>query len=236
MPVERYFVESVLSKDDEIILEGLEFHHLTNVMRSKVGESVEVVNGNGTLATSSILRIEKKKAVLGISELVSDPKPNHQIILLQGIPRLNRLDTIVEKGTELGMTELWLFPGERSERKELSESQVSRLKSVSVAAIKQCGRLYLPQIEMKPALAKWQTPTLPIFFGDLSPKAPLLTDVIFKISEPKIIFCTGPESGFSENEEKLLIDLGATGVKLHSNILRTDTASLTALVLITHHL
>jgi 16S rRNA (uracil1498-N3)-methyltransferase len=236
MPSERYYVECELLKDNEIELEGLEFHHLTNVMRSKVGESVEIINGNGFLATGSILRIEKKKAVLGITTLFKAPKPSHEVILAQAIPRLNRLDFIIEKGTELGMTELWLYPGERSERKELSESQMSRVKSITVAAIKQCGRLYLPEIILKPSLSKWPAPPQTIYYGDVSPAAPLLSDVSAQNSEPHIIFCTGPESGFSENEEKILTSLGAIGVKLHSNILRTDTASLTALTLLTHHL
>jgi len=236
MPAERYYIESELTKSDEVILEGLEFHHLTNVMRSKAGEKVEIVNGSGCLATATILHVEKKKAVLEIDELFNAPKPAHQVILAQAIPRLNRLDFIVEKGTELGMTELWLFPGDRSERKELSTSQIERLKSITVAALKQCGRLYLPQIMMKPALAKWPSAPISLYFGDLSPTAPLFSDLMGQKHDRNIIFCTGPESGFSENEAKKLIELGASGVKLHSHILRTDTASLAALTLITHQL
>ncbi len=234
MPAERYYIETDLLSDDIISIEGVEFHHLTNVMRSKVGESLEIINGKGTLAFAVIKQLEKKKAIVVINKTIHVPKQEHQIILLQALPRLNRLDFIVEKGTELGMTELWLFPGERSERKELSKSQLERVQSLTIAASKQCGRLHLPKIIIQPALSKWTAFDYPLYFGDLNEKAPLLIDEMAKNSEQHIAFCTGPEAGFGINEIQLLEKLGAKGVKLHSNILRTDTASIMALSLISH--
>lgn len=235
MPAERYFIATDLKKDAQIDLEGLEFHHFSNVMRGKVGDEIEIVNGKGALAEATVQNIAKKKAILEITKVTcSDQIPN-QVILAQALPRLNRLDAIVEKGTELGINGLWLFPGERSERKDLSESQLERAESITIAAMKQSGRVFLPTITIQPALTKWQKPSLPIYFGDLSPAAPLFLDIL-KPDQRQIIFCVGPESGFSGKEVESLKALGAIGVKLHQNILRTDTASIAALALITHRL
>lgn len=237
MPAERYFIDTELLPDQEVTLEDAEFHHFANVMRGKVGHQVELVNGLGSLAEATAIRVEKKKAIVSIETVSFAPEEAHDLILAQAYPRFHRLDFIVEKGTELGMKELWLFPGERSERKELSESQLERLNGVTIAALKQCGRLHLPKIIVKPPLVRWTEPDGNLYFGDVNPTAPLLYNQLTDSpaeAKKKIVFCTGPESGFSDNEENALKAVGAIGVKLHGNILRTDTASITALAIISH--
>ena len=131
------------------------------------------------------------------------------------------------------MTQLWLFPGEHSERKELTEHQLERAKAITVAAMKQCGRLWLPAIELKPKLAAWCGLDFTGLYGDVSPQAPGIRQVWERVAPSKgIVFWIGPESGFSAREEEKLKQLGAHGVKLHPNILRTDTAALVALSLV----
>ena len=128
------------------------------------------------------------------------------------------------------MTQIWLFPGEQSERKQLSENQLERVKGILIAAMKQCGALWLPQLVEKPRLRDWPAFPYPAFFGDISPAAPYLSES-WKRDKPKdgVLFLVGPESGFSTKEEDCLLRLEAQGVKLHSHILRTDTAALAAL-------
>jgi 16S rRNA (uracil1498-N3)-methyltransferase len=177
MPAERYFHPGELINSSIIDLENTELHHLVHVMRAKEGDALEIVNGQGVLAQAILERLEKKKAKARIEKVDVEPKSKFEIILAQGIPRINRLDFILEKGTELGMTQLWLFPGDYSERKSLSEHQLERMSSVTIAAMKQCGRLYLPQIHLKPCLEKWGAQEFTVLFGDVSPNAPKLTDV-----------------------------------------------------------
>lgn len=235
MPAERYYFDGSLSSELQPLLEGTEFHHLCNVMRSCEGEIIELVNGKGFLATAKIKRIEKKKAILTVESIFQQPTPNFELILAQAIPRLNRLDFILEKATELGVTGIWLFPGELSERKSLAESQLERLKLVCIAAMKQCGRLFLPEIKLMPRIESWPLAPLPLFFGDLNEKAVLLQNQLQQHpAEKGLIICIGPESGFKESEIAKLKQIGGVGVKLHHNILRTDTASIAALAIITH--
>lgn len=237
MPIDRFFYDSPLTPQQEVHLEGKEFHHLVHVTRAKPDEVVELVNGKGQLAYASLKKTEKRHATLDIEKVLEEPKPSFFIILAQAIPRISRLDFIIEKGTELGLTELWLFPGHHSERKNLSENQLDRLRAITIAAMKQCGSLYLPKITLKPSLSKWESIQFPSFFGDLSPDAPPLFQT-WQQHPPKdgILFFIGPEGGFSDEEEEILRNFDAKGVKLHHNILRTDTASLAALTLISQML
>lgn len=236
MPAERYYLSQVFPIGETVLLTDNEFHHLTNVMRGKAGDEIELVNGAGDLATGTISSIEKKKAFITITSCVHEAKPKTTIILAQAIPRINRLDFIVEKCTELGMMELWLFPGDKSERKEFSENQLERSKAIAIGAMKQSGRLYLPEIIVKPRLAKWEKPGCFLLYGDVDAKAPPFKD-FWKTSPPAIgAFFIGPESGFSEAEEEILRTWQAAGVHLNDHILRTDTAAIAALTLFSHWL
>jgi 16S rRNA (uracil1498-N3)-methyltransferase len=233
LPAERYFINSDFNVNAHLSLEGQELHHLIHVMRTHEGDRIEVINGCGFLAAADVIQIGKKHASLEVHSIIETSSPENTLVLAQAIPRINRLDFIVEKGTELGMSELWLFPGILSERKSLTEHQLERLKNLTIAAMKQCGRLWLPAIKILPPIHDWHHFLYPAFFGDVSKEAPLLTSKLNDEATKKgVIFLTGPESGFEKREEENLKLLGAQGVKLHKNILRTDTASITALSLI----
>lgn len=231
MPAERYYSSNSLVLGSTFDLIDVEFHHLVHVMRAKAGDSIEIIDGSGTLAVGEILAIEKKKAIISIKTSEASVKSPISIILAQALPRLNRLDFILEKGTELGATELWLFPGDRSERKELSDHQLERYQSVTIAASKQSGRLFVPKIALKPALKHWEKPTSTLFFGDVSPQAMPFRHLFNQATPTEMIFFIGPESGFSDAEETILKGWQAEGIHLHPNILRTDTAGIAALSL-----
>jgi 16S rRNA (uracil1498-N3)-methyltransferase len=238
MPAERYFLEEPLQVNDKKILKETEFHHLARVMRARQGDQIEIVNGQGALAYGTVSEIYKDNAVLHIESIETEPAPKVEVILAQAMPRPNRLDFILEKGTELGVSQFWLFPGDLSVKKDLlTPNQFDRMRALTVAAMKQCGRLFLPSIEFKPSLEKWNFEEGAFFFGDVDAQAPLFSKV-WRTHPPSspLIFLTGPESGFSGKENALLKLKKATGVKLHGNILRTDTASLVALSLIEHWL
>jgi 16S rRNA (uracil1498-N3)-methyltransferase len=223
MPTERFYADSPFS--ESVTLTGEEFHHLARVMRGKVGDSIELVNGKGVLAKGVIGTLLPDAAVINIVSSSPDSKKRPQIILAQAIPRQNHLEWIIEKGTELGVTSFWLFPGERSEKKEYNEK---RLKHLTLSALKQCGRLFLPTIEKKPSLPSWKPLNGSLYFGDFEGGK-----FLPKPAAEPIIFFIGPEKGFSISEIGILQNnLKAQGVRLHENTLRTETAAVVALGLI----
>lgn len=226
MPAERYFISDNFLPDTEITLEGQEFHHLAHVMRTRAGEIIELVNGKGQLATAIIVALEKKRAIIQLQNVHSVPPPTSSLVLVQAIPRFPRLEFILEKGTELGMTEIWLFPGLRSEKDSFSHNQSERMHTILVAAMKQCGRLDLPKLSIYPLLKKWDAFPSHSYYGDVTPEAPKL---IHEKKSGNLYFFNGPESGFDPLEIEILKKHNVLGVSLHKNILRTDTAAIAAL-------
>ena len=206
-------------------------HHLVTVMRGRLGEQVTLVNGRGGLAVAEIKQIDRRKEVLlQVVSVQEEVQPPYSLRLFQAIAKPKRLDIVVEKCTELGVTEILLFPGLRSERSELGDGVLDRLKKISIAAMKQCGRLFLPNIAVKTGIADWKPFFTSAYFGAFSePRTPL---PIGAARSADVAVVIGPEAGFTDKEEKSLRQLGATAVCLHEHILRTDTASVVAVALL----
>lgn len=230
MPENRYFVDVFLQKSLTILLQKEEALHLIRVMRKKIGNTVELVNGKDQLAYAKVSSLGKSEAHLCIEDVITRPRSNKKLILAQGMTKPSNLDFILEKGTELGATDFWLFPAEKSEKKALSSQQLQRLAKITIAALKQCGRLDLPEIHEKKALKDWKPiQNAEIFFGDISKSAQALPKALH---EPTAIIVIGSEGGFSPKEQEILRKkLQATPIRFNANILRAETAAVCALSL-----
>jgi len=229
MPLNRFYSAESLQEGREIHLQDKEAHHLF-VMRAQPGQIVELIDGKGTLAKARLLTLERHKARLHIESSHVEEKGSESIILAQALPRMNHLEWLIEKGTELGTDAFWLFPGDLSEKAQLSASQEERLTHLICAASKQCGRLYFPTLEIKPPLEKWAPSPIPLLYGTLEEEAPFLWNI------PPVqscILCIGPESGFSKEELSCLKErLQGRGVRLSRHTLRTETAAIAGLSLL----
>lgn len=223
MPAERFYIDQPLT--DTLTLEGTEFHHLAHVMRVRVGEEIELVNGRGALATATVLAITKHNATLSILSSSQSPLPEPRIILALPLMRLPKLELIIEKCTELGADAFWLYPAHHSDKDDLSPNQFERLTHIAISAMKQCGRLDLPPIKILAHFADLFGKPYTYLFGDTRPDAPKITP------GEKNVFITGPEKGFSEKEVTLL-EKSAIGVRLNKNILRAETAPIAAVALL----
>ncbi len=233
MPHNRYFIDTPLQENTPVSLSGDEYHHLARVSRIKKGEKLELVNGKNQLAVATVLELQKNHAALQITHVV-EKTPPPPLILAQAITRMNHLEWIVEKAVELNATALWLFPGNLSEKDLLSHNQQERLKHLSISAMKQCGRLDLPEILLKAPLTEWKPIEGTLLFGDTSEDAPYFWDAKLPKALPSpIVLFIGPEKGFDPKEVSFLTQtLKAKGIRLHPNILRAETAPLVGLSLI----
>lgn len=222
MPIDRFFFAGPLTPD--LVITGDEFHHL-KVVRIEVGEQIEIVNGKGSIATGTLTSLDKRSAHLTLANIQTTiRKPAHLIL---GIPfmRPNKLEWIIEKGTELGADAFHLYPAQYSEKLQLYPNQIERLHNLTVSALKQSGRLFLPSFEILTSFNELFATEGTILFGDVDPKAPsLLTIKPGKTA----LFITGPEKGFSTEEETLLSQK-AKGVSLNPNTLRAETAPIAAI-------
>jgi 16S rRNA (uracil1498-N3)-methyltransferase len=235
MPLHRYYSDRELTTGSVVTLTDVENHHLVRVVRAVEGQNVEIVNGRGVLATATVHLVKGSLAQLEVTDIQHAVASSRKLILVQALPRIPRLDFIIEKATELGVDQIILFPAVKSERPALSAQQQQRCQMIAVNAMKQCGRLFLPELVCWPKISKWPVFTGRGYFGDVNPQAAPLWQILCASSQPAdvpLAFCVGPESGLTDAEEATLVQLGWQGVKLHTNILRTDTAPLVALSLL----
>lgn len=227
MPHMRFFIDSPLDEPMAKI-EGEEFLHLKKVMRAQVGMEIELINGAGALAYGTIDQLDKRVALIKISEKKEEAPPPLQTILYQSMPKFTHLQLIVEKCTELGVDEIVLFDSQRSEKKGLSTNQKGRLRHILIASIKQCGRLHLPTIyedSLESCMGRGA-----LFYGDVEGAQKLIS------AETNSIFINGPEGGFTAKEIAKLEKLGAQGITLGTHTLRCETAAIAATTLIRYSL
>ena len=235
MPHDRFYINAPL-QEEVLSLEGDEFHHLSRVMRKRVGERVELINGRHLIALATIDALEKSSAQLTVLKIEEKKPLLPPLTLIQGLPKFPLLELIVQKGTELGVSTFYFYPALLSDKKSVSQAQKKRLEHITVNAMKQCGRLDLPQIEWglpiplsilnpkadqkKTALESLGT----LYFGDLRTGAAPLC----KVGTLPATLIIGPEKGLTYSEIHTLNEV-AKGVSLAPYTLRTETAALAGL-------
>ena len=217
MPHDRYYLDGAL--EGIVTLQGEELFHLTRVMRKRKGDHIELLNGRGLLAEAEVVDLSKDAGILRILKSQVVPPLLPPLVLIQALPKLAHLEWIFQKGTELGVSQFFVFPSDRSEKDLLSPNQTRRLNQILIGAMKQCGRADLPSFE-------WGFPECgyPLFFGDLSSQAPALS----KVATLPAALLIGPEKGWSDRERKEFESKGQA-VRLAPYTLRTETAAIAAL-------
>jgi 16S rRNA (uracil1498-N3)-methyltransferase len=218
MPAERFYIDTELK--GFVTLTGAEHHHLSHVMRARVGDEIELVDGKGSLAQGQIKNISKHESEIEIISLRKEPIAEPFLSLAIPFMRPSKLELVIEKCTELGADRFLIYPAAHSEKKEISEHGKERLQHILIASMKQCGRLDLPQIHYTRLEEILKLPTR-IAFGSTKKEA------LRKMFDEPLTLITGPEKGFSEKEIQLLEQTG-DAVKLHNHILRAETAPIAA--------
>lgn len=234
MPAQRFFIDTAFHENQELFISGKEFSHIVTVMRNKKDSFIEMINGRDQLAQGIITKIEKNHLLCKVLT-VNREKNVDEIILYQALLPSNRLEIIIEKGTELGITAFNFFPGDSSITKTTTQDKINRLKLIAISAMKQCGRLDLPTISLAPPIKNWKKENfpLPLFFGDIDKTSPQIKNFL-STDTKSISYVIGPEAGLSCKEINILRELNILGVTIHPYILRTETAAIAFAALIKH--
>ena len=143
----RFFIESEQLHNNQIILTGDEHMHLSKVLRLKVNDEVECFSNNSNIIKAKIDLITKQNttlSVVGEEECLSNPKVN--LTLFQGLPKLDKLELITQKLTELGVSTIIPFSSTFCVAKE-NLNKIERMQKIIVSACKQCGRTLLTKVE-----------------------------------------------------------------------------------------
>ena len=208
-------------------------HHL-HVVRMQPGEALTLFDGRGGQYRASLLDIGKKRASAAVEEHEAvEVELPYAVTLAQGLPEGSKMDWIIEKGVELGVTCIQPLAARRSVVRlsaERAEKRQAHWEGVIVAASEQCGRNRLarlaPLTEFERFAATPDTGPRILF----SPRATNSLADWARASGPQAVtLMVGPEGGFSEQEEGAAIAAGALALSLGPRVLRTETAGLAAI-------
>lgn len=233
--LECFFVPPEQISIDSLIISGNEFRHLHKVKRKRHGDQVHVTDGEGNFFT---VKLEQIKATQAVAEIVKTQRlvgePLVSLTLAQGLIRSQKMDWIIEKGTELGVKKFVPVQTDFSQIKP-SDLKFTRWKKIGQSAIKQCGRSYLPIIEKKLYVSDLlENLSKPVLFAHPDVKKSV-HDVISEINRKRTLralsLLIGPEGGFSKDEVANFKEWGFHQVQLGKRRLRSETAALTLIVL-----
>lgn len=223
----RFFVPPVRHSQTE--LEGDDAKHLTQVLRVEAGEIYEISdNHNLYLAEVSLAR--KAHVVFRVLEQLPTPEPPVPVTVLVALIKFERLETVIEKATELGATEIRLVRAERSEKGlELAvPKRMQRWQRIALEASQQSRRFRLPELSGPIPLAKALAfEAEHRLFLDEERTGKSMLDVVSGKAPTAIL--VGPEGGWPPHEREQALAAGWTPVSLGPLVLRTETAVLAAL-------
>ena len=233
MRIPRIYLPQHLETNSEISLDSRSAHYLATVLRMKPGMMLMAFDGSGLEFPGTLTDISKKSGVVSLGEGknpgTESPLETHLVI---GISRGERMDFVIQKSTELGVTVIQPLFTEHCEVKlddKRADKRRVHWEQVSISASEQSGRVIPPVVHAPLSLDQWlnQVDCQFRFLLDQQQHGKLE-----EIKNPKsIAFLIGPEGGISDNEKALAKDKGFFGLNLGARTLRTETAPVAALSL-----
>jgi len=225
----RFYIPEILG--DTCKLSEEESKHCVRVLRLKENDTLEITDGKGNRFKAVIENANPKACVLRVETQNFEPLPNWGLIIaVAPTKNIARMEWLVEKLTEIGFTKLIPIECRTSERTVL---KTERLKKIAVEAMKQSGRVYLPEIDELISFEK-MIDNYKSFTGQKiiphcnnSDRKTLAS--VYKKGEDALILI-GPEGDFTKEEVQLAIENGFIPVILNENTLRTETAALVAAI------
>ncbi|MDD3223848.1 MAG: 16S rRNA (uracil(1498)-N(3))-methyltransferase [Clostridium sp.] len=241
----KFFSDENCTVGNNINIKGEDVKHIYKVLRLKEGEIVNINNCRGEEFTAEIVYIDKTKVtckIISKSDINNESKL--KIYLFQGMPKSSKMDLIVQKNTELGVSSVTPVITERVIVKNSlgDNKKIERWNKIALEASKQSKRSLIPKVNeavdfnnMISEIKNYDLVVVPYEnkkeFGIKALKA--------KLKDKEITNCAiviGPEGGFEESEIEMLKEIGAEIVTLGPRILRTETAGFTCTALIMYEL
>ena len=209
------------------VLDEQESSHCVQVLRHRVGDVIDVVDGNGYLFNGVLTEAHPKHCKLEVQSVkhVDDLKPVLHIAVAP-TKNMDRIEWFAEKATEIGINALSLILCRHSERKNI---RTDRVDKIVVSAMKQSQKFFKPQVGDLIAFKQFiQTPfTGQKFIAHCHPGDKVALKSAYQQGEDVLILI-GPEGDFSEEEVQLALKNGFIPVSLGESRLRTETAALVA--------
>lgn len=234
MRLTRVHVDLPLAPGMEVSLPESAAVHLARVLRLGVGDPCVLFNGDGYDYAARVAALGKRELRVAVNDAVAvESESPLQVTLLQGIARGEKMDLVLQKATELGVTEVRPLSSQRSEVKLDAARAAKRLahwRNVVVAACEQSGRATVPSVAAPGSLAE-------VLAGlpagglrlTLDPEGTLTISTLKVPAGGPVLLAVGPEGGWSPADREQLREAGFQGLRLGPRILRTETAGLAAI-------
>lgn len=236
--VPRIYFEGILSLGIRFHLEGRETHHLVHVLRIKRGQTVLVFTNQKKEFLARVETVFKDYVELQVIEVTEKYEKPWKSILVQAVPKSQKMDWIIEKATELGVDEVYPVITRYVVKRE---ARIERWQKIAQAASKQSHRIDIPLIH---PLQEWTEFLKKSKNFDLSLIASLnpsprqrIDQALQAFPKPKsVILAIGPEGDFALDEVEEAKKSGWTLIDLGPLILRTETAAIVGLAILNHEL
>lgn len=234
--MQRYFISPEQIKNDKIVILGDDVHHIKNVMRFRLGAKILCADGSDHEYIAEFEKFEDDHIFCQIIETRPVQGESHtHVTIAQSLPKGDKLELILQKGTELGAYRFLPFSSERTVVKldqRKIEKKVERWQKIVKEAAEQSHRGSIPLVETpvswKQLMREVESSSASVWIAYEKGGTPL-AEALAETNNPEIIVMIGPEGGFSEQEVEEAKLAGAIPISLGHRILRTETASLLAL-------
>lgn len=244
----KFFVKNENREEEKIKIVGTDVNHIKNVLRLKMGDEIQVCNQETRENfVCEIVEIHKEFVQTKIVEKVETvSEGNVELHIFQGLPKSDKMELIIQKGTELGVSKIIPVAFQRSIVKLSGKDEAKKLQrwqKIAEVAAKQSGRDLVPEIkeviDVKKICHLVQEYDI-ILLAYEEEKENMLKNELLTMKETKenfkIAVVIGPEGGIEKEEVLLLKNAGAKVVSLGRRILRTETVALVVASIVMYEL
>ncbi len=232
----RFFMNYTPAVGDAVTVEGADARHIAGSLRMTPGETLTLCDGKGTDFGCTITNLEREAVTLRVDTATpTTAEPTLAVTLYMGLPKGDKMELIIQKAVELGVTAVVPVAMSRCvvklDGKDAAKKQ-ARWQKIAHEAAGQSGRGILPAVETpiswKQALARFEKEnTLLCYEGGGQPIGQLVSP-----ADTAISLVVGPEGGFDPAEVEAVISRGGRIATLGPRILRCETAPLAALAVL----
>jgi 16S rRNA (uracil1498-N3)-methyltransferase len=229
--LERIFIAHKIETGKEILMKGPPLEALC-FQGGRVGSIITLTDPEGNDFRGRVTFLSKDEASIFIFDAFPSPTESSlEIILLQALPEKERMELIIQKATELGISAILPFQSERSislKEREAKQKKAHRWQHIAIKAVQQSRRAKVPYVgkcrSFQEVLEDCWEDGLKILLWEMGGEN--LKGVLKRSPTKKIYVMVGPEGGFTDREVKLAKERGFIPVKLGQRILRTETAAI----------
>lgn len=226
----RFYIKQNLNVGDILKFESEDYNHIVNVLRFRLGENLIVCNGENFDYICQLIEINKKDCKFKIIDKIeNNVEAKSKLDVFQALIKGEKFELLAQKLTELGVNKLVPFTSAFTTVKE-NTTRLNRLEKISIESVKQCGRAKPIEIneiisfdEMINKLKQYDI----VIFAYENSKNNFDFSNLAKFHGENVALIIGSEGGFSEQEEKFLLNLpNIYEITLGKRILRAETATI----------